>query len=175
MWQGTKRRRAWRKSVPHLHESCSTRWIIISYRIARVLLIEPYRVLSSRIVCYHNVSYAILPYRLLRTVSLHIVYYRNLTIPYRMIWIGQTIIKNSGPIIPDNQKPTVPPNDNCDYGWHYFGSTQKCYLHTTDEKAWKAAQQTCEGYGGHLASINSPVMQEELLAFAGLDPTALGK
>ena len=80
----------------------------------------------------------------------------------------------SGPIVPDNEKPTVPPNDNCEYGWHYFSSTQKCYLHTIDEKAWKAAQQTCEGFGGNLASINSPTVQEELLAFAGLDPTALG-
>ena len=80
-----------------------------------------------------------------------------------------------GPILPDDEKPTVPPNDFCDFGWHFVMETSKCYLYSSDDKSWLSAQQYCTSFGATLASINSPDAQEKLFLFAKMDPSALGK
>ncbi|CAG5103414.1 Oidioi.mRNA.OKI2018_I69.chr1.g763.t2.cds [Oikopleura dioica] len=68
--------------------------------------------------------------------------------------------------------PTASPHEECDYGWHFIPSSQKCVLLMRDEKPWKTALGVCEGEGGTLASINSPDEQEEVFQIASLDPAA---
>ena len=79
-----------------------------------------------------------------------------------------------GPIVPDDQQPTIPPNDFCDYGWHYIPSSGLCYLYSHDKKSWGSSQEYCKGHGAHLASVNAPDAQNDIWKFSGTDPSALG-
>lgn len=76
--------------------------------------------------------------------------------------------------MPDNPNPTFPPNEFCDYGWHYDPESGKCLYFTNDEKSWQSGLEFCQGKGGDLAAINSPAEQELLMSLAFLDPSAIG-
>ena len=80
-----------------------------------------------------------------------------------------------GPILPDGENPTVPPNNHCDFGWQHLVETDNCYLLSKDVKSWQASEQYCTSFGGHLASVNSPATQQALVALSRLDASALGK
>ena len=76
--------------------------------------------------------------------------------------------------VPDNPNPTFPPNELCEYGWHYDKDSEKCVYFTSDEKSWQAGQEFCRGKGGTLASINSPFEQDMFWNLGMLDPSAIG-
>ena len=81
----------------------------------------------------------------------------------------------SGPSFPDNEKPTIPPNVNCDNGWEYLTSTNQCYLLDISDRSWAAADDNCKSQNGQLVSINSPTLQSELFTLSWIDATAYGE
>ena len=59
---------------------------------------------------------------------------------------------------------TAPPLEQCtpcDPGWDVFGD--HCYFYSTDTKSWNDAEEFCQEEGGHLASVNTPAIQEYVL------------
>lgn len=80
----------------------------------------------------------------------------------------------SGPAIPDNERPTIPPHVECDTDWEYLKSSQKCYYFDPSDRSWGAASDNCIGMGGQLASINSPTLQDDLFTLSWIDAFALG-
>ena len=46
----------------------------------------------------------------------------------------------------------------CDQGWDAFGD--HCYFYGTDTKSWNDAEEFCQEEGGHLASVNTPAIQD---------------
>ncbi|CAG5102351.1 Oidioi.mRNA.OKI2018_I69.chr1.g260.t1.cds [Oikopleura dioica] len=73
-----------------------------------------------------------------------------------------------------NTVPTALPHEECDFGWTFLESSQKCIMSTSDQKGWKAAQSFCEGQGANLVSINSPDEQDDVFRIASLDPSESG-
>ena len=58
---------------------------------------------------------------------------------------------------------TAPPLEQCtpctcDQGWDVFGD--HCYFYSTDKESWNDAEEYCQEEGGHLASVNTPAIQE---------------
>ena len=56
---------------------------------------------------------------------------------------------------------TAPPLEQCtpcDPGWDVFGD--HCYFYSTDKESWNDAEEFCQEEGGHLASVNTPAIQE---------------
>ena len=49
----------------------------------------------------------------------------------------------------------------CDQGWDVFGD--HCYFYSTDKESWNDAEEYCQEEGGHLASVNTPAIQEYVL------------
>ena len=49
-----------------------------------------------------------------------------------------------GPVIPDGEKPTIPPNTFCDSDWEYLPSGQKCYYFDSADRSWGAASDNCK-------------------------------
>ena len=80
----------------------------------------------------------------------------------------------SGPANPDTPDVTAPPHVDCEAGWHFVDNPPGCFLIDTNQRAWDAAEINCGENGAHLASINSPARQADLMRLAGLDPTSLG-
>jgi len=58
---------------------------------------------------------------------------------------------------------TAPPLEQCtcDQGWDTFGD--HCYFYGTDTKSWFDAEDYCKEEGGHLASVNTPAIQDYVL------------
>ena len=81
----------------------------------------------------------------------------------------------AGPVIPDNERPSIPMHENCDPDWAYSSTSGKCYFLEFYEKSWGAANSNCVGIGAELAAINSPDIQRDLFKLSQLDGTAIGK
>ena len=81
----------------------------------------------------------------------------------------------SGPVSPPPDVPDVPPNINCDAGWHFLVDDNVCLMLDVQQRAWEASQANCQSFGGNLVSINSPQKQIEVFKITGLDPSATGK
>ena len=58
---------------------------------------------------------------------------------------------------------TAPPLEQCtcDQGWDVFGD--HCYFYGTDTKSWNDAEEYCQAEGGHLASVNTPAIEDYVL------------
>ena len=71
--------------------------------------------------------------------------------------------------------PPVVPNEKCESEWFYMESTGNCYhIDHYMVNSFDASEANCVGKGGHLASINSPEAQAEIIIHLN-DPTATGK
>ena len=71
----------------------------------------------------------------------------------------------SGPVIPDDETPTIPPNENCDVGWHYNTEKGTCYYLHNQNQGWQAGQDYCLSVGGDMVSINSVTDQRTTWEF----------
>ena len=84
------------------------------------------------------------------------------------------MILQKGPLIPDSDKPEVPPNDQCDGGWHYDVATTKCYYFHSADQGWQAAADYCKSTGGDMVSVNSPEEQNGVWQLGALMTSGIG-
>ena len=93
-------------------------------------------------------------------------------------WLKLPVCKRpalSGPINPPPEVPDIPAHPNCEPKWHYDFAKDACFYIDEHDRSFDAAEASCVGMGGHLASINSPWEQDGVVYLMGLFPSAAGK
>uniref|UniRef100_A0A914P8Z6 C-type lectin domain-containing protein n=1 Tax=Panagrolaimus davidi TaxID=227884 RepID=A0A914P8Z6_9BILA len=74
-------------------------------------------------------------------------------------WSSQDCFKKKPYVCDVTPKPTMPPFVKCPWGWAYYEPTGSCYgvnyTVPVGKLSWTAAEQYCEQYGAHLASVHS--------------------